>query len=195
MKTVDERLSSRLGGLARNYATRPAGPRTKLLLRCSHEETARIHRAARKRGTTVSTFVMQVLRTSWHAGIRAKAEERPPRGQLLHPKNHRERISSSVERRTPSKPRLIGPRRQKTTSERTPASKDQVRKPELRPCNEVGSGEKRRLRRLRPRAGSSHEEACLSPKGIALYRSLLSNTVPCPQWAPRLESGHFTRDR
>lgn len=81
MKTVqfDEKLSFRFRSLARNRATRPNGPRTKVLLRCSREEANRIHRAAKKRETTVSAFVMQALRTSWKAGLRAKAEELPQR--------------------------------------------------------------------------------------------------------------------
>jgi uncharacterized protein (DUF1778 family) len=81
MKTVqlDEKLSFRLRSLARDHARRPNGPRTKVLLRCSREEANRIHRAARKRDTTVSAFVMQALRTSWQAGLRAKAEELPQR--------------------------------------------------------------------------------------------------------------------
>jgi uncharacterized protein (DUF1778 family) len=83
MKTVqlDEKLSFRLSSLARDHARRPNGPRTKVLLRCSREEANRIHRAAKKRETTVSAFVMQALRTSWQAGLWAKTEE-SPKGEL-----------------------------------------------------------------------------------------------------------------
>jgi uncharacterized protein (DUF1778 family) len=81
MKTVqlDEKLSFQLSSLARDHAIRPNGPRTKVLLRCSRQEGNRIHRAARKRDTTVSAFVMQALRTSWQAGLRAQAQELPQR--------------------------------------------------------------------------------------------------------------------
>jgi uncharacterized protein (DUF1778 family) len=76
---LDEKLSSHVGELARDYPARPAGPRTKVLLRCSRQEGNRIQQAAKNRGTTVSTFVMQALRNSWQAGLRAKAEELPQR--------------------------------------------------------------------------------------------------------------------
>jgi hypothetical protein len=45
----------------------PRGPRTTILLRCSAEESKRIRRAAERRGTTISGFIRQCLRRTWHA--------------------------------------------------------------------------------------------------------------------------------
>ena|SRR5215469_13191050 len=45
----------------------PKGPRTTVLLRCSAEDGKRIRRAAERRGMTISGFIRQCLRRSWHA--------------------------------------------------------------------------------------------------------------------------------
>src|SRR5215831_2459763 len=64
---VDEKFFSvsRLVPLARESATRPPGPRTTMLLRCSEEEARRIRGSARRRGITISGFVLRSLRRSW----------------------------------------------------------------------------------------------------------------------------------
>jgi uncharacterized protein (DUF1778 family) len=46
-------------------AIRIPGPRTAILLRCSTEESERIHRVAKARDTTISGFVLDSLRRSW----------------------------------------------------------------------------------------------------------------------------------
>jgi hypothetical protein len=44
---------------------RPMRPRTTILLRCSLEESSRIRRAAKRRGMTISGFIVQALRHQW----------------------------------------------------------------------------------------------------------------------------------
>jgi uncharacterized protein (DUF1778 family) len=48
------------------FAQRPAGPRTTMLLRCASQESARIRIAAKRRRMTISGFVLYALRLSWH---------------------------------------------------------------------------------------------------------------------------------
>jgi hypothetical protein len=73
MRVVDfeERILPKTGGL---YAfgrmgtlTRPPGPRTTLLLRCSTEESERIRRAAKTTDSTISGLVLYSLKLSWAA--------------------------------------------------------------------------------------------------------------------------------
>ncbi len=44
---------------------RPGGPRTAILVRCSKEEANQIRTAAKRRGTTISAFVLNALRRAW----------------------------------------------------------------------------------------------------------------------------------
>jgi len=68
----DERLFNQLGRLQRwdrvfvGNSVRPVGPRTTMLLRCSADESARIRLAAKRRGATISVFVLHTLRSSWN---------------------------------------------------------------------------------------------------------------------------------
>ena len=48
----------------------PRGPRTTILLRCSAQDGKRIRTAAERRGMTISGFIRQCLRRSWHAAER-----------------------------------------------------------------------------------------------------------------------------
>jgi len=48
--------------------TRSLGPRAALLLRCSADEAAQIRVASRRRQTTISGFVVDVLVRTWQVG-------------------------------------------------------------------------------------------------------------------------------
>jgi uncharacterized protein (DUF1778 family) len=52
------------------------GPRTTMLLRCSKEEAHRIRIGAKRRGTTISWFVVHSLALSWSARDRMLTESR-----------------------------------------------------------------------------------------------------------------------
>jgi uncharacterized protein (DUF1778 family) len=47
--------------------THPSGGRTAILIRCSTDEAARIRAAAKRSGTTISDYVLHVLRRAWTA--------------------------------------------------------------------------------------------------------------------------------
>ena len=49
------------------HPVRFPGPRTTMLLRCSKEEAKRIRVGAKRRGTTISWFVLHSLALSWTA--------------------------------------------------------------------------------------------------------------------------------
>ena len=71
---IEEKLPSQLTSLAHAEALiPPAKPRTKILLRCSTEQAHRIRRAALRRGTSISKFVVFSLRRHW----KAKAASQP----------------------------------------------------------------------------------------------------------------------
>src|SRR5215467_6018936 len=58
----------RLAGLNQTLMRRPqftTGPRTALLLRCSELEAERIRVAAKRRGTSISAFVVHAIRRTW----------------------------------------------------------------------------------------------------------------------------------
>lgn len=73
MRSVDfeEKLQANAGSLdalqrsLSRTRTRPPGPRTTVLLRCSPEESERIRRAAEMRDTTICGFVLRCLKRSW----------------------------------------------------------------------------------------------------------------------------------
>jgi uncharacterized protein (DUF1778 family) len=73
MRTVafEENLFTSLPGFQKSnavltwQATRPAGPRATMLLRCSTDEATRIRAAAKRRRATMSGFVLHALRRSW----------------------------------------------------------------------------------------------------------------------------------
>jgi uncharacterized protein (DUF1778 family) len=80
----DERLFTQLGRLQRWdrifgwNSLRPVGPRTTMLLRCSAQESTRIRVAAKRRGATISTFVLHTLRSSWNLPLQSShAQKRP----------------------------------------------------------------------------------------------------------------------
>jgi|SRR5215831_15743267 len=52
------------------------GPKTTMLLRCSKEEAHRIRVGAKRRGTTISWFVLHSLALSWSAKDRMLTESR-----------------------------------------------------------------------------------------------------------------------
>lgn len=52
------------------------GPRTTMLLRCSKEEAERIRAGAKRRGTTISWFVLHSLALCWSAEDRVLFESR-----------------------------------------------------------------------------------------------------------------------
>lgn len=65
---IEEKLPSQLTSLVHAEALIPlAKPRTKILLRCSREQADRIRRAALRRGTSISKFVVFSLRRHWKA--------------------------------------------------------------------------------------------------------------------------------
>jgi uncharacterized protein (DUF1778 family) len=63
----DDLAAIRANGLHRLdiYSRRDPGRRTTLLLRCSKEEDKRIRAAAKRRGATLSGFILGSLRCSW----------------------------------------------------------------------------------------------------------------------------------
>jgi uncharacterized protein (DUF1778 family) len=80
----DERLFSALGRLQpwdRIFvwnSPRPVGPRTAMLLRCLVQESARIRLAAKRRGVTISAFVIHTLRSSWNVPLQPSLSPKRP---------------------------------------------------------------------------------------------------------------------
>lgn len=72
---ADERLADSLQTLIAAPRGRDEGARTTVLLRCSAEEARRIRLAARRRETTISSYVLQALHRWWEL---ADKIPRPP---------------------------------------------------------------------------------------------------------------------
>ena len=62
------------GRLTGYQPVRSPGKRTTMLLRCTREEANRIRAGAKRRGTTISWFVVYTLSLSWSAGDRVLRE-------------------------------------------------------------------------------------------------------------------------
>ena len=62
--------------LSAYHPVRFPGPRTTMLLRCSKEEAERIRGGAKRRGTTISWFVLHSLALCWSAEDRVLLESR-----------------------------------------------------------------------------------------------------------------------
>jgi hypothetical protein len=66
-ETLSNKIDNlRLPQLPLHRPARLTGPRTTLLLRCSLDEARRIRSAAKRRGSTISGFVLHSLRRSWN---------------------------------------------------------------------------------------------------------------------------------
>jgi uncharacterized protein (DUF1778 family) len=65
-RSLVARLPRRLKSI-RSSASRPAAPRTTILVRCSVEEAKQIRTAAKRRDETISGFVLRTLARSWKA--------------------------------------------------------------------------------------------------------------------------------
>jgi hypothetical protein len=59
--------NGRLAVLTPPFIRREPGPRTVQLIRCSKRESSRIRMAAKRRGATISAYVLHFLRGSWRA--------------------------------------------------------------------------------------------------------------------------------
>jgi hypothetical protein len=82
---VEERFFARVIRLGPLPFSRPAGPRTCLLIRCSEEEAKRIRQVAKRRQMTMCGYVLYCLERWWNVG-RAEpphfAPQTPPAGKI-----------------------------------------------------------------------------------------------------------------
>lgn len=74
---LEEKIFAEFKRLQSLKTSRPPGPRTTILLRCSVEEAKRIRAAAKRRQTTINGYVLHTLGRSWKVadGFREPPEQ------------------------------------------------------------------------------------------------------------------------